>query len=803
MEKTLRLVGRTSGEIYTMRYPSSLQGFCDFDFSYFAKDAVDFCNESLKLGTADPERFADLRREIESSHCFIGQHIRTIYDKVVLDCWIDYLCRRDSVGTNTLWNRFMGCNTPFEKMVFARLCEYRYNRAINEWLNIVRVQDYARCKSEFVFTKDVHSAEDAAMRRDYFDLMFSVTAKEMGCSLEDLGVTKAFTVGRLPSAPFMFPNVSKEIVRHVLADFDYSDDYSDISDYSQSSDQIAMDAFAKMKAGLPSDLAGYNVVRNKMENYPEKIYMPCSLKAAVDLEIDTIIEQGGWLARCKRCGRLFWQDKEHREEYCSQVTRTGKTCLEMYEEEHPKPKISENLLAKCKEVTDKVYARVGVSVSINEYESWHSYLEAMKGKVTTGEISPEELEDFLNYSLAVDISRSKPIEAVEKPRPTKERVVKPFVPERISRSELHKPATEQQPEEEKPRPKKDGFFTSPTVQRQKNERAGIAHIIRAGEPRNSGFREIPAGQQESQTAAESVYNTVRKTAGAVEIQGNKALSQSKSSGFEPFYREKPGTFTPDYPEKTFGSPEEKKAPIPEMVSESENFGRINEFSGENSLEKTNPRENQPKPRVIRKNAAAISAYGKMAGTPFATVGGDDVNQELAELLKDYPDKNAEAEEKPPVKYETEEFSAGKIPPVDIPEQPDREPFRDVGSIFDVLEQSENAMGGQREQNGRSRSLKPSYPEEEKAVSGQPEKEPAPEWKAESQAKRKLPEKITDENAPAGFWKEDRNLFPKEKEEPEPSELDMLKEKKHSKSNKTRRLYDVIMREPDDNPNFRK
>ena len=142
----------------------------------------------------------------------------------------------------------------------------------------------------------------------------------------------------------------------------------------------------------------------------------------------------------------------------------------------------------------------------------------------------------------------------------------------------------------------------------------------------------------------------------------------------------------------------------------------------------------PKPKVIKKNAAAISAYGKAAGAPVLTAPQADILLPREENPLFYSDENP----------------------------PELEPFKDIGSIFDVLEQSEN---------GDVRSAEP----------------------------------ITPENAPQGFWTEEREPYtePAAPEPPEPSELDMLKSKKNNKSNKTRRLYDVIMREPDDNPNVRK
>ena len=808
MEDTLKLVGRNSNEIFLLRYPSSLLDFCGFDLAYFAKMAIDACSEAQKIGKADPDVFAQLRRDIQNAHCYIAHNIRTTYEKVALDCWIDYLCRRDSIGTGTLWNRYINCRTPFDKMVFARLCEFRYNRAINEWLNIVRVQDYAKSKIDFVFTKDVKNAREAASRRNYFDLMFSVTAQEMGCSVENLGEIKVFSVGRTPSSPFMFSTISKDIVRHVLADFDYSDDYSDISDYSEISDQIAMDAFSKMKAGLPAELSSYNIVRGKMENYTDKIYMPCSLKAVIDLEIDALIENGGVLCACKRCGRLYLRNEEYNEDYCRTYLTNGKTCLELYREENPLPVISAELLEKCRTVTDEIYARVGTSMSEKEYEYWYSYMSAMRDKVSSGEITAEELDAFLDYSLNVDISRSRPIVEVPKheERPSRERVVKPFVPERISRSELSpKPETEiPEPVEEPP---KDGFFTSPTVFRRKNEGQQISHIIRGGEPRSAdngggaGFQPFSEAEDfAGKKAAEDRARLERRLDEELRRKLNRAENEPDEAPrgeFTPFSgadfggsAKKPRDNARN--EVDFGSASRDNArgeafsgadfggsarnsrdnARNEVVfgSASRDNARGEAFSGADFGEVAKPAEKSaPKPKVIRKNAAAISAYGKISGAPVTTAP-PDMDLRAAKMPAEKP-----ADE--PVSRALDYQSSEQ--PHFSQDFPDDEPYKDIGSIFDVLEQSENGMS--------DKPRRPVYTENE----------PSPEW--EKTAREETPTEVTKENAPSGIWTEDRNLFGSDTQ----SELDMLKEKKHAKSNKTRRLYDVIMREPDDNPNFRR
>lgn len=805
MDRNLQLVSKTSSEIFMLRYPRSVLNFCEYDLAYFAENAIAVCNDALRDGDIDFDRVTDLRNSIKDAHVYIEHHIRTTYDKIVIDCWIDYLCRRDNVGTGSLWNRFLKCNSSFEKMVFKRLCDYRYNKAINEWLNLTRVQDYAKNKISFIFSKQLKGAEEAAARRNYFDLMFSVTAREMGCRIEDLGVTQVFTVGRLPSAPFMFPNISKDIMKNVLADFDYSEDYSDNENYGELSDQIAMDAFAKMKHSLPQEFDSYNITRTQNENSPVKVYMPCGLKAVIDLEIDALIESGGWLARCKRCGRYYLRDAEYTSEYCSLMNTTGKTCLEIYELEHPPERVTPDLDKQCRDITDIMYERVDVSMSLAEYESWKTYLDALKGKVDNGEIPAEELKQFIEYSKSLDLTKSKPVvikpkAEVERPR---ERVIKPFVPERIQRSDIAAPKKEREEDPEELAARREGFFTSPSVQRQKNERAPISHIIRAGERRaesvstpNSfvGFAEQHSAEtskpaepikkeQPAQVAqvapvapsapvAPAVFEPTEPApvaAAASAFAGFGAAIEPKSEkeskpvsvirgGAEP--RPYEGAFA------EFGTPQQKpEEPAFDLFNnmsydENEELETVGNFFGE--LPEPAP-EPAPRPKVIRKNAAAISAYGRMSGAPVTAPILDQV----------LPKETFGSVE------ESAHISA------------DPDPFKDVGSIFDGLEQgetkpvSEPAPEPQPQPAPKKRSRKKRDPE------------PTPEWEESATEKpAELPREV-----PSGIWTEERNLFPEKPEEK--SELSMLKERKRSRTAKTQHLYDAIMKEPEDNPNVRK
>lgn len=817
MDRILHLVGMNSSEIIMVKYPRSLLNFCEFDLAYFAENAIAICDDALKEGELDFDRVTELRNTLKSAHVYIENNIRSTYDKIVLDCWIDYVCRRDNIGTGTLWNRFMACNTMFEKSVFMRLCDYRYNRAINEWLNLVRVQDYAKNKISFVFSGELSSAEEAAARRNYFDLMFSVTAQELGCRVEELGVTKVYSVGRTPSAAFMFPNISKDIVKNLLADFDYSEDYSDTDNYGSLSDQIAMDAFSYMKAGLAQEYASYNISRSEMENSPVKVYMPCGLKSVVDLEIDALIESGGWLARCKRCGRYFVRDGKYTAEYCSLFTPGGKTCLQIYELEHPKSRISGELQRKFREITDEMYARVDVSMTLSEYESWKVYLDALYEKVDKGEIPVEELEDFIGYSHSLDISRSNPVRVVAKKaeRPSRERVVKPFVPKRIDRSELDAQTKPKQPEEEyEPQPEpslaqRKAFFTSPSVQQRKQapsrENTQVTRIIRAEEalaPRSNTF--TPFGQPEPQPQPQPIYERpVTPVFDAPAPSVPAPQPEPEPASVPEIDMDRVSELLGQLMDMENGAPQQgaskvssQKIPEPPRVEKKraeeqpvfDLFGDVKYETSDNletygnvfDLERDGvqnsapaapqPAAEPPKPKVIRKNAAAISAYGKMAGAPVITAP---------------------------------QFSAFSEPAVKL----DDEPFKDVGAIFDDIQNSgSEKLSPVQEASVAAEPVAQQIPAvvEENIVEAPTIKPPAkqsrkPKSAPKAEVQRDIPEKVTESNAPSGIWTEERNLFP----EPDPEELEMLKEKKRSKSNKTQRLFDAIMREPEDNPNVRK
>ncbi len=816
MERILHLVSESANDIYELRYPDNLLNFCEYDLTFFAEKAIALCNDALRTGELDFDRSTRLRNTLGDAHVYIDRHLRTVYDRIVIDCWLDYICRRDNIGTGAVWNRFLKCSTPFEKAVFRRLCDFRFNKGINEWLNIVRVQDYAKSKISFVFSKNADSADEAAARRTYFDLIFSVTASELGCRIGDMSATKVFSVGRLPSSPFMFPNISKSIIKTVLSDYDYSEDFSDRESGGELSDNVAMDAFAFMKHALSDEMNSLNITAAANENAAKKLYMPCGLKAAVDLEIDALLESGGWLARCRRCGRYFVRDADHPEEYCSlSLPDGGKTCLEIYELEHPRANAAPSAEKKCREITERMTARINVSMSRSEFDDWKSYLDSLREKVESGELPEAELDSFISYSESLDLSKSKPVSEVAKHVSYDgERVVKPFVPKRIDRSEIE----QQKKAAEAPR-KPEPTAPAASLSRQQPERTAPLHIIRAGEaPVGESVipNEVSRHRGKKPQKATQQISPYEPPISAAEEQPAPALnaevSVSEKPAAQPVQQAEP---RPDNEAQTasviregekeavlyagafaaFGEPQTEEPT--EQAQQEQAAAQL--VTGKPAAQESVPISAKPvAPKIIRKNAAAMSAYGKMSGTPMVTAQPEPVriNAEKAE----------EAAPEPPVAEENipEETSA---PREEFFADPD--PYKDVGSIFDGLlgtqEKPSEDIPEKPAETAEAEEPDEAYEEPADIVRelqkrNREKKKPA-KRRSEPRTERPAPR-----NVPSGIWTEDRGLFSDDEDngEEDDSELDMLREKKqHVRSNKTQRLYDAIMREPEDNPNVRR
>ena len=424
--RRLNLTGKNANDIYMISFPNNLLTFIKYDFSVFMERATDLCRMYQKTGECKPEEISEVRNSIAGCHKYFEQNLRTIFDKIVVDCWIEYICRQNEIGIFTLWNDYLGCKNDFERVVFTRLSEYRHNYAINQWVNLLKIQEYAARKVDFIFGAKLRGSAEAASKANYFDLMFNVTANELGFDLSGIADNRVFSIGRTPNSPFIMSGVSREIVRNLLTDVNFNEENprqnkGKVPEFL--SDQAAMDAFSAVKAYIPTDPDNIVTTMIKsMPNVPYKVYIPTSFKAVIDLEIDALIESGAILQRCLRCKEYFTKDENYTYDYCDRVNREGRSCIEIVSAKNaaaassvksadinkPGEIFAESSLPSLADRCDQLYkemsARVGEDITQRDFSDWYRYMILIREKVQSGEAAMSDFENFVEYSRSINFS---------------------------------------------------------------------------------------------------------------------------------------------------------------------------------------------------------------------------------------------------------------------------------------------------------------------------------------------------------------------------------------------------------------
>ena len=431
MARQLNIAGKNSDDIYTIFYPNNLMNFCRYDFSAFLEHCTDMCRLAARTGEFNVDDVYAVRNSISGCHRYFEQNIRTTFDKIVIDCWIDYLCKQSGVSVNALWQSFMKCRNSFEKAIFSRLSDYRYNRAINEWVDLMRLQEYAQVKADFVFGVNITSPQQAVSRATYFDLLFNVAANEQGFPISEIASVGVFTAGRLPNSPFVMGSAAREIARNQLKDIEFKENYKSRKNPNLS-DKTAMDAFAAVKKFIPdkNDSMAKTIIKS-LTAAPQQIYVPGSFKAIIDLEIDISAASGAYIQRCARCGDYYIRDEDYNFDYCSRVQSVGGTCLEIMKVDEPElaeaiaaaaeraeqdedrdePKIiyidKETVNAKMDSLYKEMAARVNVDLTQRDFSVWYQKELHLKDEILLGKAGEKELDEFIRLSRGSEFSSKK------------------------------------------------------------------------------------------------------------------------------------------------------------------------------------------------------------------------------------------------------------------------------------------------------------------------------------------------------------------------------------------------------------
>ncbi|MCL2755290.1 MAG: DUF6076 domain-containing protein, partial [Oscillospiraceae bacterium] len=424
------VTGKNSNEVYTITFPDNLIKFIKYDFSAFAERSAELCKIALKSGRINREENLHLRNSILPCHRYLEKNLPTVFEKIVLDCWVEYICKQNEVNIATLWNSFAACRNEFEETLFARLCEFRYNHAANQWVTLLRIHEYATRKAEFIFGKKLENPAAAIAKAGLFDLTFNIAATELGCG--ELSTVKVYAPLRTPNSPFVMSGLSREIMRGSLKGINYEtfDDthLKNGAAYSNSpnmADKLAMDAFAAIKHALPEE-ADHLLMKSIPRDY-ERVYVPEGFKAVIDLEIDLLLENGAVMQKCGRCLEFFLRDEDYDHDYCSRSSfksgvASAKTCLEIMSEKMdanknaPQPVDVGLLHARCDSLYKEMAQRVNVDMNQRDFSEWYKGLTLIREKIASESATMDDFENFAEYSRTINFippkrRLTKPVEA--------------------------------------------------------------------------------------------------------------------------------------------------------------------------------------------------------------------------------------------------------------------------------------------------------------------------------------------------------------------------------------------------------
>ncbi len=437
---------------YKIELSRTLLHFCEFDFTYFWEQCIEAGKTARKTGRLPQEIVNSAKTVISRAHPYIEACIGTDYAEIVTDCIIEYICHSERIGLEELWARCISPKNPYETAIFKRVSEYKTNRAMNRWTSIVRLQEYAKNKMEYIFDTDepgaVLSDDTVRTRKEYFDLTVSVAANELGCPAAALPSVKLCTPSTLSNAAFVVGKVAKSIYRRFADALAEGRDMSVMEkrDCSGIRDQLAMEAYSYVKnMTRPNDIEMNFALESIREN-PAELYCPDSLKAAIDLEFELMVRNKIYMRKCENCGRFFAALDDNPR--CDRVNSSGKTCRRQYEElvqsitggvlppaakseENaetesaaekasvsesvsispkssmpipPPPEIREPVIVpketekRAQKLYNALYKRVNKGIDENEFKEWSQYLSNMKRNLKLGEASLKQYEEFLDYS---------------------------------------------------------------------------------------------------------------------------------------------------------------------------------------------------------------------------------------------------------------------------------------------------------------------------------------------------------------------------------------------------------------------
>ena len=410
--KTVQFAVKNNNDLFKLEPAKTLLHFIEFDFTYFWEKCIDAGRTAKKGGRLPQDAVAAAKAVIKGMHPYIEALIGDDFADIVTDCIIEYICHSERIDTEELWMRCISPKNLYEDAIFRRISKYKTGASINQWGNIVKMQEYAKNKAAFIYDSDGEDAiipsEIINTRKEYFDLAYSMAANELGIDGSKLPSVRVSSSALMPNATFINTAVSRTIYRRFAEILRLGEDMSStaVRDCSNIKDHLAMEAYTFVRGMKRPDEADMLTAIENLKNNSCEVYMPDSCKAIIDLEFDLILRNGLVLRKCDNCGKYFAASDNSL--YCDRINSSGETCRKQFgsiaaaiEEAAALKRESEippDLEKRSREIYDTLSKRVGRSMDEKEFDEWSRYLSDMERNLKSGEATIEQLSDFLDYS---------------------------------------------------------------------------------------------------------------------------------------------------------------------------------------------------------------------------------------------------------------------------------------------------------------------------------------------------------------------------------------------------------------------
>lgn len=446
--KAVRFVIDNNNNYYRLELAKALLNFTEYDFTFFWEQCISAGKTAHKTGRLPQDIMNTARNSAARCHPYVEACLGSSFDCIAVDCIIAYICSSEHIGLEELWARCISPKNNYETTIFRRISEYKTGRAVNQWVNIVRMVEYARKKMNFIYDcsrEEPLTADEIKARKDYFDLAFSVAANELGYYSEDVPYVRRYTPALMPDVTFKMVDASKKLYGAIKDSLRDSSPAGFKGHNRILGDQNAMEIFEYIKELKQPEAADMRFISDEIAKAEQSvIYYPTGFKGIIDLEFDLMAEEGIYLDRCRNCGRFFVHSEEYKRPYCGRVTASGKTCRridEEYmaaiaraeaekkayadaaakaaeeaarraaeeearkeaqrraEEEEALKKVSytvpDELEKRSEKLYNSLYRRIGKIIDEAEFREWSQYLSNLKKNVRSGEATAEQLEEFL------------------------------------------------------------------------------------------------------------------------------------------------------------------------------------------------------------------------------------------------------------------------------------------------------------------------------------------------------------------------------------------------------------------------